>query len=430
MDWRVAAVAVSALALAPAGLAAEAPKRPVYDSAGRVVEIPFVPAAEPPRLTKERATQILLARRKVAEWLDRYPEKGRITDATYDSTYKDWTVKVWWGEAGQIVLGRVGDETGTVLEAWTGPQVAWKMARGYEGAFGGKRINSAYVWLAFCTLFLLGLADLRRPLSVRNLDLLALLSFSVSLWFYNRGDIFTSVPLVYPPLLYLIARAAWVGLTGRRGRAVLPFWPVWVLAAATVFLVGFRVGLNVRASNVIDVGYAGVIGAHRISHGESPYGHFPTQGDLKPCGEPDRDGEIRMRIQTNGRCESSNDRGDTYGPVAYLSYLPGYWLLGWSGEWDDLPAVHLTSILFDLLCIGGLALVGRRFGGHRLAATLAFAWAAYPFTQYVSSSNTNDAILPAFLIFGFWLVTSPPARGAFLALAGWTKFAALLLAPL
>ena len=31
----------------------------------------------------------------------------------------------------------------------------------------------------------------------------------------------------------------------------------------------------------------------------------------------------------------------------------------------------------------GLALVGRRFGGRRLAATLAFAWAAYPFTQYV-----------------------------------------------
>jgi hypothetical protein len=48
----------------------------------------------------------------------------------------------------------------------------------------------------------------------------------------------------------------------------------------------------------------------------------------------------------------------------------------------------------------------------------------------VSSSNTNDAIMPVFLIFGFWLVTSAFARGAFLALAGWTKFAALLLAPL
>ena len=89
------------------------------------------------------------------------------------------------------------------------------MARGYDGAFGGKKINSAAVWLGFCLLFLVGLADLRRPLSMRNLDLLALLSFSVSLWFFNRGDIFTSVPLVYPPLVYLLGRMVWSGWRGR-----------------------------------------------------------------------------------------------------------------------------------------------------------------------------------------------------------------------
>ena len=52
------------------------------------------------------------------------------------------------------------------------------------------------------------------------------------------------------------------------------------------------------------------------------------------------------------------------------------------------------------------------------------------FTLYVSNSNTNDAIMPAFLIWGFWLASSAWARGAAIALAGWTKFAALLLAPL
>jgi len=82
------------------------------------------------------------------------------------------------------------------------------------------------------------------------------------------------------------------------------------------------------------------------------------------------------------------------------------------------------------LCLVGLALVGLRFGGTRLAATLAFAWAAYPFTEYVSASNTNDALPPLFLIWGFWLVTSPFARGAAVALSGWTKFAPLLVAPL
>ena len=336
---------------------------------------------------------------------------------------------MWWSDAGQIATGRVDDGSGEVTEAWTGPQVAWKMARGGEGAFGGTQINSLPIWIGFCVIFLLGLADLRRPLSVRNLDLLVLLSFSVSLWFFNRGDIFTSVPLAYPPMLYLLGRMVWAAWRGGPGasRAV---WPVWVLAAATVFLAGFRIGLNVRDSNVIDVGYAGVIGAHRIVHGESPYGHMPRQGDLKACGPADADGEIRERVQTNGRCESANERGDTYGPVAYEAYIPGYALLGWSGKWDDLPASHATAIAFDLLALLGLFLLGRRFGGARLAAQLPFAWAAYPFTQYVSSSNTNDAIMPVLLVFAFWFVTTPFARGAFLALAAWTKFAALVVVPL
>jgi len=109
---------------------------------------------------------------------------------------------------------------------------------------------------------------------------------------------------------------------------------------------------------------------------------------------------------------------------------PGFLALGWTGYWDKLPAAHATAIAFDLLAMLGMFLIGRRFGGARLAVMLPFGWAAYPFTQYVSSSNTNDAIMPAFLIFGFWLLTSSFARGAFLALAGWTKFAALLLVPL
>jgi hypothetical protein len=203
-----------------------------------------------------------------------------------------------------------------------------------------------------------------------------------------------------------------------------------VLAAATVFLGGFKIGLNVRDSNVIDVGYAGPIGAQRIVHGQSPYGHFPIEDNLTPCGPADRGGEIRERIQANGRCEAANPSGDTYGPVSYLAYVPGYAFFGWSGKWDKLPAAHFTSIVFDMLCLLGLALVGRRFGGNRLGVTLAFAWAAYPFTQYVSNSNTNDAIMPAFLIWGFWLVTSHWARGLFAGLAGWAKFAALIVAPL
>ncbi len=413
---------VAALALAGSAFAAS--------PAAGVPSVMKGPVAGPPepRLTQEQVTRIFVRTDKVSDWLRHYPPRIRQTTATYDN--HRWTVKVWAGAAGEVATGKVDDASGAVLEAWTGPQVAWKMARGSDGAFGGKEINSAPVWLGFCLLFLVGLADLRRPLCLRNLDLLALLSFSVSLWFFNRGDIFTSVPLVYPPLLYLLGRMVWSGWRGRLETGTVPVWPVWVLAAATVFMAGFRVGLNVQSSNVIDVGYSGVVGANRIAGGQAPYGHFPIEAPQRPCGPADADGEIRERIQTNGRCESADPQGDTYGPVAYEAYLPGYLILGWTGKWDDLPAAHLSSIVFDLLCLLGLALVGLRFGGTRLAVTLAFAWAAYPFTQYVSNSNTNDALPPLFLIWGFWLVTMPLARGAAVALSGWTKFAPLVLVPL
>jgi hypothetical protein len=431
---RLLAAAVLCALVAAAGASAAttpttAATAPVYDGNGRLVQTPFVP---PPaqRLTKQQAIDGFLAFPKVAHWLAHYPRKTWVTDATYDDKAQVWKVNVWSGKAGEVATGTVVDATAAVTSAWTGPQVAWGMARGAKGSFGGKRINETWLWLTFCGLFLLGLVDWRRPLSPRNLDLFALVFLSLSLWYFNEGNVFTSVPLVYPSLFYLAGRTIWLGVRGRPTRAGRPLWPVWVLAAATVFVAGFRVGLNVKDSNVIDVGYSGVIGADRVWHGQSPYGHFPTEGNLKPCGPADANGEIRDRIQTNGRCESANDQGDTYGPAAYLVYLPGYWIFGWSGKWDKLPAAHFTSIAFDLLAILGLALVGKRFGGGRLAATLAFAWATFPFTQYVSSTNANDAIPPVFLIWGFWLVTSPWARGLLSGLSAAAKFAALVVLPL
>jgi hypothetical protein len=436
---RVAVACAVALALAPAALAAAPPTGPVYDGKGHLIGTPFAPPQAKPRLTRDRALAIFEAYPKVRTWLAHYPRKSRVTDVTYqgDATKCTggtaggcWNAKIWSGKAGEVATGRVDDRDARVTEAWTGPQVAWKMARGYKGAFGGAKINSYLVWLAFSAIFLLGLLDWRRLLSVRTLDLLVLLSFSVSLWFFNRGDVFTSVPLAYPPMLYLLGRCLWIGFRGRASptRAV---WPAWLLLAATVFLLGFKVGLNVEASNVIDVGFAGVIGAERIyGEGRSPYGNFPTEGNLKPCGPADAEGEIRNRIQSNGRCESANDRGDTYGPVAYEAYGPGYAAVGWSGKWDDLPAAHFTSILFDVLCVIGAGLAGLRLGGRELGAAAAFAWAAYPFTQYASNSNTNDALPPAFLLFGFALLAVPWGRGIFAALSGWTKFVSLVVAPL
>jgi len=84
----------------------------------------------------------------------------------------------------------------------------------------------------------------------------------------------TGAALAVPPLVYLLARTAWIGFRrAARPRLPVPRWPVWALVGATLFLVGFRIGLNVEnPRTVIDVGYAGVIGADRIMDGRVPYG--------------------------------------------------------------------------------------------------------------------------------------------------------------
>ncbi|MDX6505557.1 MAG: hypothetical protein QOG06_201, partial [Gaiellaceae bacterium] len=133
------------LLIASAAFAAPPPTQPVYNGDGKLTQAPLAPAEQPVRLTEKRATAIFLAYPKVSDWLKRYPTKDRVTSAEFSKKYRNWTVKVWWGKAGEIAEGRVDDASAVVLEAWTGPQVAWKMGRGYKGAFGGDKINDPWV---------------------------------------------------------------------------------------------------------------------------------------------------------------------------------------------------------------------------------------------------------------------------------------------
>ena len=145
MARRAAALVLAAAVLAPAALAGTAPTAPVYDGDGRLVETPLVPPAGTPRLTEDGVETRFLRHPKVARWLDRYPPKPTV-DADFDAATGSWKVRVWSGPAGQVAEGTVDDLTGQVREAWTGPQVAWKMARGGGGAFGGKTINDPWVY--------------------------------------------------------------------------------------------------------------------------------------------------------------------------------------------------------------------------------------------------------------------------------------------
>jgi hypothetical protein len=263
-------------------------------------------------------------------------------------------------------------------------------------------------------LFLLPFVDVRNPLRLLHLDLLMLLGFGASHWFFNRGEIGVSAPLVYPVLVYLLARVLLAAFRPRRpAGSLVPHAPLTILVVGLVFLTAFRVGLNVADSNVIDVGYAGVLGADRIADGKQLYG----------------DG-----------FSDDVERGDTYGPVAYLLYVPFEQALPWSGRWDELPTAHGAAIVFDLLAIGGLLLLGRRLRpgreGTALGVALAYAWSAYPYTAFVLESNSNDTLIAVACIGALLAATlardraSAAVSALAVGLGAASKFATAALVPL
>jgi hypothetical protein len=353
----------------------------------------------PGDISSAEATQAAARDPKVAGETHEHP------DLIPSPTFKNerWEVG-WFEDEHEYALAMVDPKTGKVTESWTGYQVAWEMARGYSGEFAHS-LNSPFIWIPLCLFFLVGLTDWRRLRRIANLDLLVLIGFGVSHFFFNRGDIGVSVPLAYPVLVYLLVRCLWIGFRGR-GAGLRPVWPTMWLLVAALFLMGFRVGLNMADAGAIDVGYAGVTGAHKIVHGEPLYGNWPE--------------DIHS--------------GDTYGPVNYAAYVPFEVIWPYTGEWDDLPAAHGASIAFDIATFILLLVLGIRIrpgpAGRRLGAILAFGWAAFPYTAYVLESDSNDALVAALLVATLVLLAKPLWRGATLSLAVWAKFSPLVLGPM
>ncbi len=323
----------------------------------------------------------------------------------------DWQVSYFAGSGPgrtEVAQAVVDDESGRVLGAWHDHQLNAPLARGYSGAIA-QRVNAPYVWLPLCLLFLVPFIDPRRPFRLLHLDLLVLLGLGVSLLFFNRGEITTSVPLTYPVLGYILLRMLWVGVRPRdRPGPLVPVLPVNWLAIGVVVLACARIALNVADSQVIDVGVAGVVGADHISHGQELY--------------------------NGGFAPGVGIRGDVYGPFNYIAYVPFEALFPWHGQWDDVPAAHAAAIAFDLLTALGLLALGRRLRpgepGRTLGIALAFGWLAYPFTLYTMNANANDSLIAAIGVGAMLVLASPPARGVMVALGSAAKFGPAALAPL
>jgi hypothetical protein len=382
----------------------------VADDSGEVEGVNVLSNADDlkyPSLTEDEAVKLALADERVRAELS---EHGPYSTGTeYDEG--TWTVRFYVDEEGavggrptdqgkEVALVEVDDATWQLDAVWTGDQVGWQMARGETGAYG-KQANFFYVWGPLALVFALAFIRTDRLFSLRNLDVVALLGFLVSHGFFREGIVYEAVLLWYVPLIYLFLRTLLLGFgIGERVEKTSNF-PTWLLLLLAGLAGGLVLGLNLD-SRVIDVGYAGVVGADLILSGTIPYGNMPAD------------------VGT----------GDTYGPLNYLLYAPFVLLFGFSGEWDFLPAAHALTALVFVAGALGLFVSGWRLSGPKGAAALVFAWAVFPYTLYSANNNTNDIVVAAVLAVGLAAATSPLGRGASVAAGFAVKLYPIILAPL
>jgi hypothetical protein len=260
-------------------------------------------------------------------------------------------------------------------------------------------------------LFILPFADPRRPFRLVHLDVLVLVLFGLYFLRYmdqgrGPGSLRVAVLLVDVGLVYLLGRASLLGFRPRRCEAApVPIVPPWLLGAAAVVLIVVRLGFPLVDDRrpVIDVGISSVLGAERILSGQDLYG---AEEYTHPESHP-----------------------DAYGPVTYVLYAPFASALS-----EPNYAARAAAGLFDLLTAIGLFLLGRslREGaeGSRLGFVLAYAWASFPYTFFVTVWAYNDALVALFVVAAMLAIASPLGRGLAAGLGIATKFAPAVIAPL
>jgi hypothetical protein len=382
----------------------------VDDDSGKVGGVEVSSKAEEmdfPTLSEKEAVRLAASDAEVRGELSGHGP--HTTGAKYESGR--WTVRFYVDEEGmvggrptnegkEVATVQLDDQTWVIDSVQTGDQVGWLMARGIPGAYG-KQANYPWVWGPLALAFALAFARTDKLFSLRNLDIVMLLGFLVSHSFFRQGIVLEAVVLWYPPLIYLLVRTLLMGFgIGERVEKTSNL-PTWLLLLLAGLAAGLVLALNTD-SRVIDVGYAGVVGADRLLSGEIPYGNMP----------PD--------VGT----------GDTYGPLNYLLYVPFVLMFGFSGNWDFLPAAHALTMFSFVAGAMALFIAGYKLSGPKGAAAMVFAWAAFPYTLYATNNNTNDVIVAAVSAIALAAAASPLARGATVAAGFAVKLYPLMLGPL
>lgn len=258
---------------------------------------------------------------------------------------------------------------------------------------------------------------------LRNLDVAASLLLAMSVVLFQHRYVSASLICSAAGMLYLLTRCAWTALgtprTASRSTPLLTAitpgldparrvrWLRWLLVA--VALMCAMIGLG--STDPVDVIYAVMEGATRMTHGVLPYGHLPP----------------------------GIFHGDTYPILSYALYVPFALLMPVNNVWDPVEVglfVAVIAALVSAWAVFRLA-AGRRSprapgrspeaeeAGLR-AAVISLAFAPALITV---STGTTDVVLAAMLAIAVLAWRRPAWCAGLLSLAGWFKLAPFVLLP-
>jgi hypothetical protein len=390
---------VSALLLSLAGVAEASTGTSAPTSSQYPIQAVNAARFEPPGFSIDLSQAVALAKAtREMQALHAHEHPLQIKPALWVFSPRHWYIQ--FAFHGKTVAEVDVSASGRVEGVWTGPEAVAPWAHGnYSPDF-----DLWWVVVPFALLFILPFIDIRRLWRLALLDGAVAGSFLLSYAWFEHGHLETAVWFVYPPLIYLGLRMLWIGVRGGGGTgAVAPLLPYRLLTAGLLLLVGARVALALVSPQLVDVGFASSVGAHRIALGKPLYYADPSHGD-------------------------------TYGPIAYLAYLPFGLAIGWKAHAVYLTMAKAATIVFDLVTILGLVLLGRRlrpgWEGRRLGLVLGWVWAACPLTLLGMIMHTNDGLIAMLSVLSLLLFASPMARGVTLGLATAAKFSPAALVPL
>jgi hypothetical protein len=365
------------------------------------VPVPLYPAShasEVPAGFTTSAGQALAIAKRTPEMQALHRTHHPLTYLVLYTPRTHWEVDFWYH--GQPQASVSISPAGKPFAIYRGPLVLGLYARGHYS----ETFDNPWVWVPLGLAFLFPVLLLRGLSWLDRIDLAAVLGFGVSYALFNNAVFEPGVWLAYPPLLYLLARMLWRGFTTRTRRRELSIpLPTWSLIAALVILFAVHILVAVHPKQIMDVGYASMIGAYKILHGQPIY--FPSTG-----------------------------HPDTYGPVNYLAYAPFEALWPVTRWASFVPGARIAALTFDLVTIGGLILLGRRLAdgrrGLRLGLVLAWLWAACPFAVLPLIKSSNDGLVAMFMVLTLLALAAPIRRGVLVGLAAAAKFSPAILVGL